>query len=458
MIDLGRRLQLVDEIVRRLAAAVRSIQLYAGSHPLVQRNIAGLADALAQLHASEPAVTIGFIEHEIVVCDTPLQKAGPSLIELARRLRTRGVERISVEHGVTLDEVGALARHLAGVQLAGGGGTPSEDDTPQFEHITIGKLSLEKRVEAAAADMAAIRRLYDDAVSSVENIWGRTEKDGVVDAKTAQNVVNGLAQAVAYNRNSLLALTALKNFDNYTFTHMVNVSVLTMAQARTLGLDGPLLREFGLAALMHDIGKVRIPAAIIKKPDRLTEDEFRAMKRHPVDGAEILRRTVDIPPIVPLVAFEHHLRLDGTGYPAVSRPTLNLATMLTSIADVYDAMRSQRVYQQSFPSERVVEVLKRNDGTQFDQNLIRRFVQLLGIYPVGTAVRLDTGEIAVVLRVNAADPHRPRVRVVVSEKGEQVSRPYDIDLWDVDPGDGKGSSVSGPVDPETHGVDPLAYL
>ena len=458
MIDPARRLQLADEIVRRLASAVRSIQLYAGGHPLVRRNVTGFADTLAQMHASQSVVTIGFVGEQIVVDDAPLPKPGPSLTDLGRRLRARGIERLSFDAGVMSDEIIALAHHLAGTHLSATAARAADDEAPEFPHIRIGKLAVEKRVEAAAADMATIRRMYDDAVSAVENIWERTEKAGDVDAKTAQNVVNGLAQAVAHNRNSLLALTALKNFDNYTFTHMVNVSVLTMSQARTLGVDGPLLREFGLAALMHDIGKVRVPPAIVKKPDRLTEEEFRVMKRHPVEGAEILRRTPDIPPLVPLVAFEHHLRLDGTGYPDVSRPTLNLATMLTSVADVYDAMRSQRAYQQSFPSERVVEVLKRNDGTQFDQHLVRRFVQLLGIYPVGTAVRLDSDEIGVVLRVNAADPHRPRVRVVVSGTGEQLARPYDLDLWDVRPGESHATSVSAPVDAEHHGVDPLAYL
>jgi putative nucleotidyltransferase with HDIG domain len=459
MIDHARRLQLVDELVRRLASAVRSGQLYASSHPLVNRNISAFSDTLAQIHPFLPTVTIGFVDEEIVVGEIPLPKPGPSLLELARRLRSRGIERLLIERGVTLDELFRLVHYLAGSRTAPGSASEATDEaTPGFEHISIGKLSIEKRIEAATADMATIRRLYDDAVSAVENIWERAEKDGEVDAKAAQGIVHGLAQAVAQNRNALLALTALKNFDNYTFTHMVNVSVLTMAQARTLGVDGPLLREFGVAALMHDIGKVRIPAAIVKKPDRLTEEEFRIMKRHSVDGAEILRRTLDVPPLVPLVAFEHHLRLDGSGYPAVSRPTLNLATVLTSIADVYDAMRSQRSYQQAFPSERVVEVLKRNDGTQFDQNLVRRFVQLLGIYPLGTAVRLDNGEIAVVLRVNAADPHRPRVRVVSSEQGERLARPYDIDLWNVQPGTGRPLSVSAPVDAERYDIDPLAYL
>src|SRR4030095_16564286 len=132
---------------------------------------------------------------------------------------------------------------------------------------------------------------------------------------------------------------------------------------------------------------------ILNKPDKLDDREFEIMKRHTVEGAEILRKTPDMPTLAPVVAFEHHLRLDGTGYPiGVIRPSLNLGTMLCSIADVYDAMRSQRASQGAFPSERILEVLKRNDGTQFDQHLVRRFTQLIGIYPVGNFVRLNTGE------------------------------------------------------------------
>ena len=140
------------------------------------------------------------------------------------------------------------------------------------------------------------------------------------DADAARGMVDSLAQAVAQNRTALLALTALKNYDNYTFTHMVNVSILTMGQARGLGIDGPLLREFGLAALMHDIGKVKTPTEILNKPEKLTDKEFDILKRHTVDGAEILRRTPEMPTLAPVVAFEHHLRADGTGYPDRRHP------------------------------------------------------------------------------------------------------------------------------------------
>jgi putative nucleotidyltransferase with HDIG domain len=308
-------------------------------------------------------------------------------------------------------------------------------------------------------DSATIRKLYAEAVSVASMVWESARTDSRPDPVAARSMVDGLAQAVIQNRTALLALTALKDYDNYTFTHMVNVSILTMGQARALGVEGTLLREFGLAALMHDIGKVRTPPEILNKPDKLTDEEFTIMKRHVVDGAEILRKTVEIPPLAPIVAFEHHLRLDGTGYPAgVSRPTLNLATMLCGIADVYDAMRSQRAYQQAFPSERIVAVLQRNDGTQFDQHLVRRFVQLLGIYPAGNVVRLDTGEIAIVLRVHAPDPYRPKVKVLFAADGTRLEVPRDVNLWEADPGAERGSSVVAPVNPADYQIDPLSFV
>jgi len=182
------------------------------------------------------------------------------------------------------------------------------------------------------------------------------------------------------------------------------------------------------------------------------------MKRHVVDGAEILRRTPDMPTLAPVIAFEHHLRIDGNGYPPVTRQSLNLGTMLCGIADVYDAMRSQRVYQKASPTERILEVLRRNDGKQFDQHLVRRFVQLLGIYPAGNLVRLDTGEAAVVLKVHASDPYRPQVRVVVDRQGKRLDLTYDVNLWENVAKEDKPSAIVAPLDPTEHRIDPLALM
>src|SRR5262249_23868191 len=179
--------------------------------------------------------------------------------------------------------------------------------------------------------------------------------------------------------------------------------------------------------------------------------------RHTVDGAEILRRTPEMPMLAPIVAFELHLRLDGTGYPdGVRRGQLNLATMLCGVADVYDAMRSQRSYQQAFPTDRILAVLQRNDGKQFDQNLIRRFAQLVGIYPVGNLVRLSTKEIAVVLKVYAPDPYRPRVRVLRNAGGADLERPYEINLWESP--EEQAITVQAPLDPALYGINPLSHV
>ena len=183
------------------------------------------------------------------------------------------------------------------------------------------------------------------------------------------------------------------------------------------------------------------------------------MKRHTVDGAEILRETPEIPALAPVVAFEHHLRLDGGGYPhGIARSSLNLCTMLCSIADVFDAMRSQRRYQQAFPTERILDVLKRNDGTQFDQHLVRRFVQLIGIYPAGNLVRLDSGEVAVVVRTYAPDPYRPHVRVLFDREGRRLDPARDVNLWETDGSGRSTSSVVAPVDPGEYDIDPLTLI
>ena len=452
-----KRFQLADDFLRRFASALRSAQLYSAGHPIIARNIDALLAGVEHVHASQPTITIGIVGTEIVVGDVPVGKVD-LLGDLTRRLQLAGIERVAIERGVARDEVAALVQTLASVETRRIGEDPAPE-LPAFPHIRLGRIQVEQRVEGSLADAAAVRRMYDDAVSAARVLWDSAKTEKQPDATAARSMVDGLAQAVAQNRTALMALTALKTYDNYTFTHMVNVSILTMGQARGLGVDGPLLREFGMAALMHDLGKVQTPIEILNKPDKLTDAEFAIMKRHTVDGAEILRETPDIPALAPVVAFEHHLRTDGSGYPTrVTRSSLNVGTMLCSIADVYDAMRSQRQYQQAFPTDRILAVLKRNDGAQFDQHLVRRFVQLIGIYPPGNLVRLNTGEIAVVVKVYAPDPYRPQVRVLFDRAGMRLDLPYDINLWDAENDQDRPSSVVAPLDPADYSIDPLVLM
>jgi len=446
-----QRARLADDLVRKLASAIRSAQLYAAGHPIVVRSVSTLIESLSIIHASSPTLTIGIVGEDLVVGDIPVPRAAENMGELMKRLQQAGVERIAIDRGVESPEIMQLIQALATADSNRVAGLAA------LKHIRVGRLEVEKQVDAPGGDMATFKRLYDDAVSVAGRLWDTTQHEGKPDPNAGRGIVDSLAQAVAQNRTALLALTALKNYDNYTFTHMVNVSILTMGQARGLKIEGALLREFGLSALMHDIGKVKTPTEILNKPDKLDEREFEIMKRHTVEGAEILRRTPEMPTLAPIVAFEHHLRLDGTGYPnGVKRGQLNLATMLCGIADVYDAMRSQRTYQQAFPTDRILAVLQRNDGKQFDQNLVRRFAQLVGIYPAGNLVRLKTGEIAVVMKAHAPDPFRPRVKVVRGADKTDLERPYEINLWEAT--DEQATSIEKPLDPAEYGIDPLSYL
>jgi putative nucleotidyltransferase with HDIG domain len=459
MSDATPRITMYEDLLRRIASGVRNSTLYATDHPLVARNMAGLTAVLATLHQQQPSIAVGIVGSDLVVSDTPMHKVSATMSELIRKFKDHKVERIAFERGVTASELATLLQNLARLGTKGGDG----DKDLSTPHIRVGRLKSEgsKKQDGLASDIAAIRQMYSNAVATAEVAWESAVTEGIPDAPAALETVDGLADAVTQNRTALMALTAMRNYDNYTFTHMVNVSILAMAQARALGIDGKLLREFGMSALMHDIGKVRTPKEILNKPGQLTNQEFDIMRRHVVDGAEILRRTPEMPILAPIVAFEHHLRLDNSGYPrSAKRESMNLGSMLCAISDVYDAMRSQRAYQQAHPTDRIVAVLKRNEGSQLDPHLVRRFVQILGIYPPGNLVKLSTGEVAVVLHVHAPDPHRPRVRVLFAPDGSRLDLPFERNLWEPqrDRDETGLASVVAPVEPTDYNVDPLTFL
>jgi HD-GYP domain-containing protein (c-di-GMP phosphodiesterase class II) len=183
------------------------------------------------------------------------------------------------------------------------------------------------------------------------------------------------------------------------------------------------------------------------------------MKQHVVDGAHILRRTPEMPALAPVVAFEHHLRQDLSGYPEnVGHRELNLCTQIVSIADVYDALRSNRVYRQGLPSDRIKAIMTQKDSPAFNGMLLRRFINLMGIFPVGTLVRLATGEVAVVTHEHPSDPFRPQIKIVRDPLGETVEEPGLVNTWERDSRGEFRYAVVEAVDPESVEIDPLAHL
>jgi putative nucleotidyltransferase with HDIG domain len=219
------------------------------------------------------------------------------------------------------------------------------------------------------------------------------------------------------------------------------------------------VKEFGVAALMHDIGKVHTPDEVLNKPDVLTKEEFDVMKRHVVDGAQILRTTPGMPALSSIVAFEHHLKQDLSGYPDnIGHRQLNLCTMLVSIADVYDALRSKRTYREGLSTERIRAIMGRQNDVAFNQKLLRRFINLVGLYPTGSLVRLNTEELGVVTHEHPSDPFRPQVKIIQDRTGDFLETPELVNTWEPEANGTHARAVVDAVDPDSVNVDPLTYL
>jgi hypothetical protein len=236
MNETPSRIAMYEDLLRRTASGVRNAQLYAPDHPLVARNMAGLGAVLAALHQQLPSVTVGIVGSDLVVADTPMHKVSATMSELIRKLKDNKVERIAFERGVTQDELLTLVHNLSRL----GGKTSGGDQDLSTAHVRVGRLKGgdDKKQDGIASDIAAIRQMYSSAVASAEALVESAETEGIPDAPAALQTVEGLAEAVTQNRTALMALTAMRSYDNYTFTHMVNVSILAMAQARALGIDG----------------------------------------------------------------------------------------------------------------------------------------------------------------------------------------------------------------------------
>ena len=445
-----------EDLIRRLGATVRAAELYAASHPLVQRTALGLLGALSPLLDAAPTVIVGFLEDDVVVNDFRLVRGSANMAGLLRDMRDRKVEKITFGRGVEVTDIRALmdeladrtARTAVGDRLTARG----------VRRIAVSKVAVEE-IDDEELGLGAARQMYSKAVASAETIWAAAKAGEQPNPADARGIIESLSRLVYQDRTSLLALSSLKSHDNYTFTHMINVAALSMAMARSLDLEGPMMREFGYAALMHDIGKVHTPLEILNKPDKLSDEEFTIMKRHVVDGAHVLRRTPETPALAPVVAFEHHLKQDLSGYPEnIGARKLNLCTMVVSIVDVFDALRSNRAYRAGLATDRIRHIMGQQEGTAFNRTLLRRFVNLMGLFPIGTLVQLNTDELAVVTQTHPEDPFRPQVKLITDRKGEKLEVPLLANTWERDSRGAFPHAVVEAVDGSKVGIDPLAYL
>ncbi|MDR1988600.1 MAG: HD domain-containing protein [Acidobacteriaceae bacterium] len=224
----------------------------------------------------------------------------------------------------------------------------------------------------------AARDAYSAVMHAAHVMWTEVIAGEHPHPQAARRLVSELIAIMSADRATLMALASHQHTHARNDDHMVNVAALTLLQADAFGIGGPLLVDFGIAALLHDIGKTRTPRAILDKPGRLDPDEVAIMQRHVLDGEQILRTTPGMPPLAARVAFEHHLRQDGSGYPTGLEPRrLNVCTSMVVVADVFDALRANRPYREGLDTLDVHDIMNDADACTFDPHLLRHFVDML---------------------------------------------------------------------------------
>jgi len=236
--------------------------------------------------------------------------------------------------------------------------------------------------------------------------------------------VEQLVESAIRNPSAAVAMANLKGHDEYTFAHSIQVSILSVALGTQIGLGKDELTLLGTGAMLHDLGKASIPLKILNKPGRLTEEEFRVMKTHPQRGvSHLAEKGRGCRPEILSCILEHHEKLDGTGYPqGLTEPEIGLLPRIVSVADVYDALTSDRVYQKGTPAHNAIVILYGLRNVHFDPQILNAFIGVVGVYPVGTMVRLNTREIAVVVSVNPREPLRPDIEILTDRDQKPLAR------------------------------------
>ncbi|MBI4292765.1 MAG: HD-GYP domain-containing protein [Betaproteobacteria bacterium] len=277
-----------------------------------------------------------------------------------------------------------------------------------------------------------------------------------VSVEQTEPVVEKIAESVLRNRGALLSLCAIKTKDEYTYLHSVSVCALMMVLCRAVEMDEKSVREAGLGGLLHDVGKMTTPDAILNKPGRLTDEEFALMREHVVAGREILESTPGITPVALTVAAEHHERFDGSGYPhGLKAQAISPMGQLSAIVDVYDAITSDRVYHKGIPAPAALRKLLEWSRMHFNPDSVHIFIKAVGIYPTGSLVLLESGRLAVVVDQSEGSLLEPRVRVVYDTHKASFVQTYDIDL---SRGAGGAERILGYEPPGKWSIDPLSYL
>jgi putative nucleotidyltransferase with HDIG domain len=366
-----------SRFLNALGHALAAMSLYAAGHPARERAIDAAYQELVDLQADTTRPLFTFLEDETVYGDQPLREMKGW--DWGRRLASAGIQRIECEERVGRDEFEEfLDEVLARLTLQ----AIDTAEVRQMRHASIkfGAVGLrgEKGAAPEALTTAALSLTLGEEAETLRWLQHEVQTAGTVPLLEAEAIVRSLSLVMHGGHQVVLPLLQLKEFDQYTTTHSLNVSVLAMALGEFLGMGPREVRTFGVAGLLHDLGKIRIPLEILTKPGKLTPEEREIMNRHPVDGARIIFETERELDLAAVVAYEHHVMLNGGGYPTFRYPRdCHVASKLVHVCDVYDALRTNRPYRDAWPAEKVLAYLTERSGAEFDGEIVAAFVRMM---------------------------------------------------------------------------------
>ena len=454
--------------IQALYGALRSIKLYPVENAAVQKALEELVNSTDAILKQEDEVEFRVSGEFIFINSTRLRldlDNYASFSHLLSVFRGSGVAVMRVhEHADAKQWLTLLSTLLAPTRESPGDRFPQVTGRLAQAGVTVFELGQSSDTDddsdyrEKAKEVA--KRTYSQSVAVTKDVINSVRMGRSPNIKKVKRVVQSIVDQILNEEESLVGLTTIRDYDEYTFTHSVNVCIFSVALGRRLGLTKIQLYDLGLAALFHDIGKSRIPLDILNKPGGLDDEEWRIIATHPWLGVLALfqmRGQQDLPFRSMIVAYEHHMKTDLTGYPRSIRPrSMSIFSKVVAVADGFDAATSRRAYQQDpLTPAAVLQEMRDNPRRGMDPVVVKAFINLLGIYPVGTLVVLDTFELAI---VHAANPNpemisRPIVRIVSDDKGNLL---FPGDLADLSAQDAAGGRFARTIikteNPERYGI------
>ncbi len=405
-----------------LMNAIQAGKIYTGDHPKFKEYLTRLYGVVQDILEDRKDLVLGIIGGEAAWEDEIFFNLKGKLGLLIEFLEKNGVERIIFQQGLRFEELREFIIFLTRVKRQEKISEQEYFTLHGIQNIRAGKLRTLVQSDSPAARVEETRTRY---VSSVETVSGAVNvvlENEEVDYLDLRFNILSIMEDFVGRHQELLNLVSVKRRDLVTFVHLLNVTLLAMFFASKLQFTKEDVLDLGIAALYHDVGKLYISLKVIQKKDKLSEGEFLQVRNHPLLGARILDGYKDALGVLPvIVAYEHHLRYDLTGYPRSPyhrRP--HPASMMVSICDVYDALALKRSYKKDYPPEKIHELMTLERGKIFDPQLLDKFFQFLGVWPVGTLVKMSDERVGVVRAANEAEIDRPSVQVLAPENAGEV--------------------------------------